>query len=235
MPDIFVAPKESASTPPSGAVADKEEPVEPVEQKGSSLSAYALYPDGVHFDTQAEEERIILLLRKHWITNLPWLVITFSLIFAPPIVFPAFFLRQILPSLPGNFVLVATIFWYLATFGFALVNFIVWYFNVYIVTDERIIDVDFLHLLYKQLSSTRIARIQDLTYKLGGVIRSLFDFGDVFIQTAGTELNFEFEAVPHPEAVVRKISELMEKGEEKPLGVSLQAEPSGRGLQGEPL
>jgi len=148
---------------------------------------------------------------------LPWVAITFALIFAPPIIFPIFVSRQILPSLPANFVSVVGIIWYLVTFGFVLVNFITWYFNVYIVTNERIIDVDFLNLLYKQLSSTRIARIQDVTYKLGGVIRSLFDFGDVFIQTAGTEPNFEFEAVPHPEAVVRKISELMEVGEEKSL------------------
>lgn len=214
MPDIYVASKQPTS---AEATAGKGEAVEPVEQKGSSLSAYAVYPDNVRFDTQAEEEQIILLLRKHWITNLPWLAITFALIFIPPIVFPALFIRQILPAVPPNFVLILTFFWYLVAFGFALVNFIVWYFNVYIVTNERIIDVDFLHLLYKQLSSTRIARIQDVTYKLGGVIRSLFDFGDVFIQTAGTEPNFEFEAVPHPEAVVRKISELMEQREEKPL------------------
>ncbi|MBI4999751.1 PH domain-containing protein, partial [Candidatus Gottesmanbacteria bacterium] len=109
------------------------------------------------------------------------------------------------------------ILWYLVTFGFALVSFITWYFNVYIVTNERIVDVDFLHLLYKELSSTRIARIQDVTYKLGGVFRALFDFGDVFIQTAGTEPNFDFLAVPHPEAVVRKIAELMEAREEKSL------------------
>ena len=225
MPDIYVAPKIPASAPASGgASAGKEEtkePVEPVEvapqQTTSPLTAYAIYPDNVRFDTQAEEEQIILLLRKHWITNLPWLLVTFFLIFAPPIIFPTLLIRQILPPLPANFILVSGIFGYLAIFGFVLVSFMVWYFNVYIVTNERIVDVDFLHLLYKQLSSTRIARIQDVTYKLGGVFQSLFDFGDVLVQTAGTEPNFEFLAVPHPEAVVRKIAELMEKREEKPI------------------
>jgi len=217
MPDIYVAPEKEERQPKAGLPQPEKKREEKEEQKGGSLSAFIAYPDNVRFDTQAEEEQIILFLRKHWITNLPWVAITFALIFAPPIIFPIFVSRQILPSLPANFVSVVGIIWYLVTFGFVLVKFYTWYFNVYIVTNERIIDVDFLNLLYKQLSSTRIARIQDVTYKLGGVIRSLFDFGDVFIQTAGTEPNFEFEAVPHPEAVVRKISELMEVGEEKPL------------------
>jgi len=224
MPDIYVAPKkeEKKEISPEVSQLPQEEIKEPLEvQPASPLTAYAVYPDNVRFDTQAEEEQIILLLRKHWITNLPWLFATFFLLFAPPIVFPYFLLRHPpiggLPPLPLNFLLVLFAFWYLVTFGFALVNFIVWYFNVYIVTNERIVDVDFLHLLYKQLSSTRIARIQDITYKLGGVSRALFDFGDVFIQTAGTEPNFDFLAVPHPEAVVRKIAELMEARQERPL------------------
>lgn len=215
MPDIFVAPKEEKQ--------EKKPLIEPKisptnqEQKGGSLAAFISYPDNVRFDTQSEEEEIILLLRKHWITNLFWLTTTLILIFFPPVVFPVLALRQILPTILPNFGLVLLAFWYLITFGFALVNFISWYFNVYIVTNERIIDVDFYNLLYRKLSSARIARVQDVTYKLGGVVRSLFDFGDVFIQTAGTEANFEFEAVPQPESVVRKISDLMERYEEKPV------------------
>lgn len=226
MPDIFVAPKVAIKDTKKAEESEKiKEPVELVElpsletteHSTNPLTAYALYPEGVRFDTQTEEEQIILLLRKHWITNLPWLFLTFFLFFAPPIISPILLTRQVFPWVPANFFPVFAAIWYLLTFGFALVNFVVWYFNVYIVTNERIIDVDFLHLLYKQVSSTRVALIQDITYKLGGVIQTLFDFGDVFIQTAGTELNFEFLAVPHPESVVRKISEIMKKSERKSL------------------
>lgn len=207
MPDIFVAPRpEQAKTEPATEIP---------EQKGGSLSAFISYPDNIRFDTQEEKEQIILLLRKHGVTNIPWLLLTFFLMAAPTIIFPLLIRREGFPSLPANFIFVISLFWYLATFGFALVNFINWYFNVYIVTNERIVDVDFYHLLYKQMSAARISRVQDLTYKLGGVIRALFDFGDVFIQTAGTAENFEFEAVPHPEQVVRTISELTEKREEE--------------------
>ncbi len=207
MPDIFISPKKSAPSPA------EETPVVK-EPSGHSLSSFITYPDNVHFDTQTDEEQIIFLLRKHLITNIPWLILTLFLILVPPIILPLIFVHGLLPLFPANFVLVFNIFWYLAVFGFALVNFISWYFNVYIVTNERIIDVDFIQLLYKQMSSTRIGRIQDLTYKLGGVVRAIFDYGDVFIQTAGDEPNFDFEAVPHPEQVVRTLSELTEKQEQ---------------------
>lgn len=210
MPDIFVAPKEKTEP--------KAEPVEPAtEQRGGSLSAFVLNPDNVRFETQSEDEQVILLLRKHWITNLPWLFVIGLLLLCPTLFFPIFARTGTLAFLPAHYWLIMTIGWYLLTFSFALVNFIVWYFNVYIITNERVIDVDFYHLLYKKLSSTRISRIQDVTYNLGGVIRSLLDFGDVFIQTAGTETNFEFLAVPHPEMVVRKIGELIDQQEENPV------------------
>jgi hypothetical protein len=91
-----------------------------------------------------------------------------------------------------------------------LAGFINWFFNVYIVTNERIVDVDFINILYKQVSSTRLNLIQDVTVKTGGVVRAFFDYGDVFVQTAGTEANFDFHAVPHPQQVAHEIEKLME-------------------------
>lgn len=205
MPDIFVAQKIEP-------IAEMAEPaVTAPEPHGHSLSSFMSYPENVHFDTQEEEEQIILLLRKHWVTNIPWLIFSALLLGGPTFIFPIFFKTNALSFMPGNFIVILSLGWYLLSFGFALVNFIGWYFNVYIVTNERIIDVDFYHLLYKQMASARLSRVQDITYKLGGVMRAIFDYGDVYIQTAGTEVNFDFEAVPHPEQVVRIIGELTEK------------------------
>ena len=226
MPDIFVAPKvekakesekpEKVKEPLTVRVADdiKVEDKSGVEPKGGSLSAFISYPDTVRFDTQASEETIILLLRKHWVTNISWLLLGLLLLFIPTSIFPIMISRGFFSLIPTHFMVAFTLVWYLASCGYILLNFITWYFNVYIVTNERVIDVDFYQLLYKQLSSTRISRVQDLTYKLGGMVRAIFDYGDVFIQTAGTEENFEFEAVPHPGQVVRIIGELTEKREE---------------------
>ncbi len=221
MPDLFVAPKKEKEI--EEKVPEEQKVSEPKtilptaaspESKGGSLSAFMTYPDSVRFNTQEDEEQIVMLLRKHWITNVPWMLLSVILIFFPTVILPLLLTQKVLPMIPGNVALIFSLSWYLVTTGFILVNFISWYFNVYIVTNERIIDVDFYQLLYKRLASTRIAKIQDLSYKLGGVVRAIFDYGDVNIQTAGTEANFCFEAVPHPEQVVRMIGEMTEESEE---------------------
>lgn len=182
-----------------------------LEETSSPVASFATKPAGVRFETQAEEEEIILLLRKHWITNIPWLFIGVLLIIAPLVLrwFP------LLTFLPTRYQLIAVVIWYLLTTIIIFERFLTWYFNVYIVTDERVVDIDFHNLIYKEVSDAKIDRVQDITYKMGGFIRTLFHYGDVYIQTAGAEPNFDFLAVPHPEQVVRILDELREEEEKE--------------------
>jgi len=108
------------------------------------LSAFCYYPDNVKFINEDPEEKIILLLRKHPITNLGWLSITFLMLIAPP------FLSVASPfeMLPWGFQIILSLVWYLITTAFVLEQFLSWFFHVNIVTDERIIEVDFVNLLY---------------------------------------------------------------------------------------
>jgi hypothetical protein len=76
--------------------------------------------------------------------------------------------------------------WYLLVTAVVLGGFLRWYFDVFVVTDERIIDIDFNNLIYKNITSTKIDNIEDVTYNVSGAIQSLFNFGQVLIQTAGT-------------------------------------------------
>lgn len=177
------------------------------------LTCFAVSPDGVRFETQDEHENVVLFLRQHHIVLLPAAVITTLLLLAPPVLFP--FLGTALDNLPITFPLgytvVGTVFWYLASSGFAFVSFLRWFFNIYIVTNERVVDIDFKFLLYKQFSEARLSKIQDLTYTSGGIIAAFFNYGTVLVETAGEVPNIEFDSVPHPEKVVQTISELMEK------------------------
>jgi uncharacterized membrane protein YdbT with pleckstrin-like domain len=138
-------------------------------------------------------------------------VLLVLLIIAPTILFPLAPALNLPVSLPPGYILVGTLFWYLATFGFALVSFLRWFFNIYIVTNERVVDIDFKYILYKEFSEARISKIQDLTYRSGGIVAAFFNYGDVLVETAGEVPNIEFDKVPRPEKVVQTISELMGK------------------------
>lgn len=187
MPDIYTAPK------------------------NHHLSAFVVRPKDIRFETQEKKEEIILLLRRHWITNLPRLILALILMAAP-------FFFNLIPGLSTLMVLYGAMvraLWYLFTFAFVLESFLSWYFNVNIVTDERIVDIDFYSLIYKEISHCKIDKIQDITFTMGGVTRLLFNFGDVIIQTAGEIPVFKFEAVPRPDLVVKKLNELLIQEEQE--------------------
>jgi hypothetical protein len=178
----------------------------------SPLTAFAVSPEGVKFETQETDEEVILFLRQHLIVLLPAVLILIVLLLSPVLILPAFFSTLTLPfEVPAQYIVIGTAFWYVMTFGVALTSFLRWFFNIYIVTQRRIIDIDFLHLLYKEFSETRIDKVQDLSFKSGGIFAAFFNYGDVIVQTAGDTPNIDFTTVPYPAKVVETISELITK------------------------
>ena len=213
MPDIFVS--DPVDKTPQDPVLPEQDPK--TEAQKSSLpghthkrfSAFSLYPDDVDFETKEPEEKIILLLRQHPIVNLKWILIAIVMFFVPSIA-RAF---GVFLTLPMGFDLVITLAWYLFTMAYALENFLSWYFNVYFVTSLRVIDVDFYNLIYKEVSDANLSKIQDVSYNMGGVARAIFDYGNVFIQTAAEVSEFDFLAVPNPAKVAKIIEDLISKKE----------------------
>lgn len=168
------------------------------------LLAYSYMPKNVDFVTRESEEKIILLLRRHPITNVGWVLISVAMLFAPAVlnVFP------ILDFLPERFKFIAVLMWYLITMAFIIENFVSWFFNVNIITDERIIDIDFMNLIYREISEASLDRVQDVTTRMGGVTRAVFNYGDVMIQTAAEVQDIEFLAIPRPDKVAKILREL---------------------------
>lgn len=186
------------------------------------LASYLTYPKGVVFETQAKEERIVLLLRQHPLTQLSWILFALLLTFVPLIGVPVLLEILTLPEFVTLGLIVYVIFfWYLGVFGYAFMRFLLWLFNVNIVTNERLVDIDFPYLLYKESTATRIEQIEDLTYRRGGFARTSFNFGDVLVQTAGAQPNIEFIDIPNPGDVVREIVSVWQEKEPDRAGAFL--------------
>ena len=190
------------------------------EVNESILAAYCENPSDVTFETQEGNEKIILLLRQHFVTNVPWIVVAVVLVLLP-LAIPLLTLAFGLPwqtQLVGRWYGWLLWSWYLFVFGFVFTRFLWWYFNIYVVTNERVVDIDFVGLLYKRVSDAHLSKIQDVTYDVRGFIGVLFHYGDVYVQTAAEEREFDFHAVPHPDRVASKITELVRLEEMEPRG-----------------
>lgn len=223
MPDIFINKKEAdrevkkEGMTPSHEVLEKSEKSTKevhrlVGHSHNPLSSFCYFPDNVKFVAQDSQERIVLFLRRHPITNIPWILGGIIMLFAPAIL-PFF---PILEFLPERFQFIAVVMWYLLTTAFVLEKFLSWFFNVYIVTDERVFDVDFVNLVYREIAESNLDQIQDVNVQMGSVIRTIFNYGEVLIQTASAVPNIEFEAVPQPDRVAKILRELrVEEEQEK--------------------
>jgi uncharacterized membrane protein YdbT with pleckstrin-like domain len=214
MPDIFVAARAKKSSPfilesnnrrDNAISALSKIDHKLVKHKKSFLSAFLALPSKARFETQQLDEPIILVLRRHWITNIPWIIGVIVMILVPFV--PIF--SPIISYMPLRFQWFFVILWYLLTTSFLLEKFLSWFFNIYIITDERVVDVDFYSLIYKQISDAGLDKIQDVTYRTGGFLGTIINYGDILIQTAGTQENIQFEKVPQPAKVVSILNELI--------------------------
>lgn len=170
----------------------------------SPLTSFCFYPDKVEYVNLDTQEKTILLLRKHPIVNLPWIALSFLMIIFPPFlsVFPFF------DGMPPSYKLIIYMSWYLVVTAFVIEKFLSWFFNVDLITDERIMDIDFVNLMYREITEANLDEIQEVTVKPATGIYSFFHFGTVNIQTAAERPRLEFIHVPKAEKVAKILREL---------------------------
>ena len=170
----------------------------------SPLSSLLINPHVFNFPERDDDEQILIVARQHWFTNVRWILITILLLWVPS-------LTNYLPTMldfPLNYRFVGFLFLYLAIFAYAFEQFLSWYFNVYIITTKRVIDIDFNNLLSKKYSEAGIEQVQDVTTAVIGAIPTVFNYGNILIQTASEVNELEFNRVPNPEKIIKVIQEL---------------------------
>lgn len=161
----------------------------------------------VHFPGQHEGERIILVLRRHpvvfFITILYFLILTVVPL-GVRLVVPS----EFLPS-PGGFVegllIILVTIYYLSLWLFFTFAWVDYYLDLWIVTDDRIINIEQAGLFNRVISEQSIVRVQDVTSEVRGLLPTFLNYGHVYVQTAGERARFIFEQVPQPDLVKKVV------------------------------
>jgi uncharacterized membrane protein YdbT with pleckstrin-like domain len=179
-------------------------------ERRSLFGTLTVLPETVRFETKDSEEQVILVLRKHFATNIAWIFGAIILLLLVWVFWLAGFFPE---SISGRYQFLIVLLWTLLVFGYSVEQFLIWFFNVYIITNERIVDIDFANLLHREISDADLDKIQDVTVRSSGIAAAIFHYGDIFIQTAAERQVFEFHSVPQPELVSRVMRELIEYNE----------------------
>jgi len=168
-------------------------------------------PKQTSFEGEDHDEEILYVFRSAVITNVGWLVMSAFLLLAP-IVFNSFILlatREFPNILSPSIIFIINIFWYIFTFGFMFERFLNWFFNIHIITNKRVMDMDFDHLLHRNISEAPLRNIEDITYTISGAIETVFNFGTVSIQTAAEKRELEFYRVADPAKIQDLLSDMV--------------------------
>ena len=87
---------------------------------------------------------------------------------------------------------------------------ILYYLNAQIITDQRIVDIAQKNVLFHTTSELNLGRVQDVTAEIKGMFGTFFNYGNVYVQTAGEQARFQFDRVPNPDRVAKQILDLFE-------------------------
>jgi uncharacterized membrane protein YdbT with pleckstrin-like domain len=80
-----------------------------------------------------------------------------------------------------------------------------WFNDVYVITEDRIIDVEKVPFVSEDRREARLSMIQDINYSQPNLASRILNYGDVVVQTAGRSGAFTFDRVARPKQVQREI------------------------------
>jgi len=162
---------------------------------------------------QKSYEKVEFLLRRHPITFIP-IGFLFAILTLVPAgvyflinnIYPEIFIGQIFFPLA---VLFASIY-YLSLYLFFYAQFIDFYLDLWIVTNDRIVDIEQHGLFSRTISEVDLYRIQDVTVNVSGFFPTILHYGNVKVKTASSNTHIIFYNVPHPNEIRRALIELSE-------------------------
>ena len=166
----------------------------------------------IRFEGEEGNEESLFILRAHPITNVGWILTSIFAIIVPVVVLIVLFTAAKVSTYVGIItVIVFILTWFLIVFGIAFQQYLRWFFNIYILTNKRVVDIDFFGLFHRKVSQTTLGNVQDVTYSKAGILQNFFDFGDLHLQTAAAAAHFEFLNIPDPEGNQKQILNLVAK------------------------
>lgn len=150
-------------------------------------------------------EHVVLEARKHWfiffLQLLPYAILAVFpfalpklLPFAPPLAPYAAMLDYHTPVMR-----VALGIWLLTAWTLAWSAFTRYFLNLWVLTNQRIVDIKQRGYFSRQVSSLFLNRVQDVTSDVQGILSSLLGIGKITVQSAGAVDEFHMYGIPRPE------------------------------------
>lgn len=181
------------STPEMAGLRLKETPLESESPKRNRI--LTVIKEMFFTDTSFGENQVVW--RKHWWVLLKAIILpslSFAFLFAIWLLASNFIEPILCLDIPFAILSALVFLW----FAWTVID---WRNDIYVITDERVVDVEKIPLIYEHKREASLEKIQDVRYLQEGFIAKALDFGNVRLETAGEMGEFTFDFVPHPREV----------------------------------
>lgn len=152
-----------------------------------------------YFEDQFDDEEVLFVFRKHPIVMRRGFILAMLAILLGTV--PSLFKPEYSVYLIGlacGIVLGMIIM---------LPGWIGWWFSVFIVTNQRLIQITQRGLFHRSVIDMRLNQIQMINYEVSGIQETLLGFGTIMMQTYVGDL--VIHEIHHPAAIQKKLLEIM--------------------------
>jgi hypothetical protein len=92
-----------------------------------------------------------------------------------------------------------------------LVGYFIFRNNILIFTNVHLVQVEMMTIFHRRVSQLSFMRVEDVTGRRSGFAQTIFNFGDVQVQSAGEQEKFIFHYAPNPEGLADEALEIHEQ------------------------
>ncbi len=154
-----------------------------------------------HFKEQFDDEEVLLVFRKHPVVMRKGLVLSSVAILLGTV--PALFKPEFswfFGGLGAGLVLAILVF---------LPFWISWYYSVYIVTNQRMIQITQKGMFHRSMVGLGLPQVQMVNYEIAGLQETLLGFGTIMIQTYVGSLTIH--EVHHPAKIQKELLNILKE------------------------
>lgn len=158
---------------------------------------YGLLPSNEH------NEKILIFARAHPISFINRVFLFTALFLVPFIVVPFWF-----GTVKTQLAVLIVCFYYLIWIDMAFIEWFKFYYDFLIVTARQLIVVNQKGLFERVIYQCHLSQVEESTADVKGVTQSMFNYGNIKIQTAGPQEHIVIRAIAKPFEISERIMKL---------------------------
>ena len=164
-------------------------------------------PLDYYFSSQNPNEHVLHIIHRHWfnmVLQFIPVIVMIAIMIASYILYPYMFSGFVNDDMRTLFLFGNSLLFLLMW----IYGFVIWfdyYLDIWIMTTERIVNVSQKGLFSRQVSELKYRMIQDVSTDVHGFFPTLFNFGNITVQTAAEQSRFVFNSVGNPYAIKAEI------------------------------